>query len=241
MTMNNTQPVPDFPVWKQSHPDGVFSDWLKASVAKDWHRVTHHPFTDAWGKAAVPKRNLENYLIQDHRFIDRFVALLAAAVSRAPTLKDRIPGCQFLALVTGAENTYFERSFVALGVSEAAREDQPDWPVTADFKKLMADATNSNRYADMLAVLAVAEGTYLGWADRVNRGLETRPTDFWYSEWLDLHVGAYFESVVAYLNDQLDQVGPTLSNDDRQSCLSCFKRATELEVQFFDTAWDQDA
>jgi thiaminase/transcriptional activator TenA len=231
----------DFPEWKHAHPDGVFSDWLKASVADDWHRVTHHPFTDAWGQSAVPKRNLENYLIQDHRFLDRFVALLAAAVSRAPTLKDRIPGCQFLALVTGEENTYFERSFVALGVTKAERANQPDWPATASFKQLMAEAANGNSYAEMLAVLAVAEGTYLGWADRVNRAVAVRPKDFWYYEWLDLHIGDYFESVVAYLNGQLDLVGPTLSDSERQSCLSFFRRATELEIQFFDAAWDLPA
>lgn len=237
MTTDIQNPVPDFSEWKQSNPDRGFSDWLKACVAADWHRVTHHPFTDAWGQAALPRRNLENYLIQDHRFIDRFVALLAAAVSRAPSLKDRIPGCQFLALLTGAENTYFERSFAALEVSETKRSNQPDWPATSKFKQLMKDASEGNSYADMLAVLAVAEGTYLGWADRVDRGLAKRPDDFWYWEWIELHVGDYFENVVAYLNGQLDQVGPNLSDRERESCLSYFKRATELEVMFFDTAW----
>ena len=242
-TLAATQPAPkiesadDFPVWQENHPSGTFSDWLKASVCDDWKRVTHHPFTDAWGDGALPDANLKNYLIQDHRFIDRFVALLAAAVSRAPTLKDRIPGCQFLALVTGAENTYFERSFDALGVSDADRENQPDWPATKAFKQLMTDATNSNSYTNMLAVLAVAEGTYLGWADRVSTAIAKRPDDFWYSEWLDLHIGAYFESVIAYLNDQLDQCGPGLSADDRAQCLDHFRRATSLEVAFFDTAW----
>lgn len=234
---NTAKVVPDFPSWRQTNPNGVFSDWLKASCADQWRAATHHVFTDAWGDAALPKANLENYLIQDHRFIDRFVALLAATVSRAPSLKDRIPGCQFLALVTGEENTYFERSFAALGVSDDKRENMPDWPTTAAFKQLMKDATDSNSYANMLAVLTVAEGTYLGWADRVNKAIAKRPDDFWYSEWIDLHTGVYFESVVAYLNTQLDQVGPSLSDEERAECLSCFKRATDLECQFFDTAW----
>ena len=47
-------------------------------------------------------------------------------VAAAPTLADRIPGCQFLALITGRENTYFERSFAALGVDEATRDSTPD-------------------------------------------------------------------------------------------------------------------
>lgn len=229
--------VPDFPSWRQSNPNGTFSDWLKASCADSWHAVTHHVFADAWGDSALPKANLENYLIQDHRFLDRFVALLAAAVSRAPRLQDRIPGCQFLALVTGEENTYFERSFAALGVSDDARANRPDWLATAGFKQIMKDATDSNSYANMLAVLAVAEGTYLGWADRVNNTIAKRPDDFWYAEWLDLHTGTYFESVVAYLNTQLDHIGPSLSDEERAECLSYFKRATDLECQFFDTAW----
>lgn len=223
--------------WQQENPRGTFSGWLKACVDDDWQKVTHHPFTNAWGQSAVPLRKLQNYLIQDHRFIDRFVALLAGAVSRAPTLSDRIPGCQFLALVTGAENTYFERSFAALGIDTQERIQQPDWPVTAAFKELMWTAMESNDYANMLAVLAVAEGTYLGWADRINKQIEMRPADFWYAEWIDLHVGDYFESVVTYFYTQLDRVGPTLDDDSRATCLGYFRKATALEVRFFDTAW----
>jgi len=229
--------VADWPIWHDQNPGGTFSQWLKACVADDWHKVTHHPFTDAWGKAAVPDRNLKNYLIQDHRFIDRFVALLAGAVSRAPTLAGRIPACQFLALLTGPENTYFERSLDALGVTEQERHEMPDWDVTSDFKDLMRTAMESNDYASMLAVLAVAEGTYLGWADRVHNEIESHPKEFWYAEWLDLHIGDYFESVVAFLNDQLDKTGPTLDDAARANCLSCFRKATELEVRFFDAAW----
>tara|TARA_R110000868_G_scaffold16933_4_gene75137 strand:+ start:24852 stop:25559 length:708 start_codon:yes stop_codon:yes gene_type:complete len=229
--------VTAWPEWQTANPSGTFSDWLKGSVADDWHKVTHHAFTDAWGKGAVSDRNLKNYLIQDHRFIDRFVALLAGAVSRAPALSDRIPACQFLALLTGPENTYFERSLDALSVSTQERTEQPDWPVTAAFKELMRVAMESNEYANMLAVLAVAEGTYLGWASRVSDMIDTGPDDFWYAEWLDLHTGPYFESVVAFLNHQLDQIGPQLSDDARTMCQSYFRKATTLEVQFFDAAW----
>lgn len=44
---------------------------------------------------------LKKYLVQDHRFLDAFVVLLAAIVSNASSLEDRIPGCQFLAMITG--------------------------------------------------------------------------------------------------------------------------------------------
>jgi thiaminase/transcriptional activator TenA len=42
------------------------------------------------------------------------VVLLVSIIAKAQCLEDRIPGCQFLAMITGTENTYFERSFKAL-------------------------------------------------------------------------------------------------------------------------------
>ena len=98
------------------------------------------------GAGTIADDVLARYLVQDHRFLDSFVVLLASMVAAAPTLADRIPGCQFLALITGRENTYFERSFEALGVDEA----------TTAFNALMREAATAS-YPEMLAVLVVAE------------------------------------------------------------------------------------
>jgi thiaminase/transcriptional activator TenA len=211
-----------------------FTDELRESVAKSWDAVVHHPFTDALAAGTLDPAKMRRYLIQDHRFIDRFVVLLASAVAHAPSLADRIPGCQFLALVTGPENTYFERSFVALGVREDERRDTPDASATADFKALMREAALSGSYARMLAVLVVAEWSYLAWADRVKH---RRPSQFWHAEWIDLHTGPYFESVVGWLRSQLDAVGPALVDKERSQVRADFARAVALEKAFFDHAW----
>lgn len=52
---------------------------------------------------------MRRYLIQDHRFLDALVVLLASMVASLRSLEDRIPACQFLGSLTGPENTYFER------------------------------------------------------------------------------------------------------------------------------------
>jgi thiaminase/transcriptional activator TenA len=211
-----------------------FTDELKMSVGETWNAVVRHPFTDALVDETLPPDKLARYLIQDHRFIDSFVVLLASAVANAPTLADRIPGCQFLALVTGPENTYFERSFEALGVGEAMRAEMPDAEATVAFKALMLEVAASGRYARMLAVLTVAEWSYLSWADRVK---DRNPVAFWHAEWIELHSGTYFESVVAWLRDQLDRAGPALSAMERDVVFRDFARAVELEKAFFDHAW----
>ena len=81
---------------------------------------------------------LKTYLIQDHRFLNAFVILLSSMIANARTLEDRIPACQFLAIITGKENTYFERSFVELGCSDAEERNKvPDAPCTVGFINLM--------------------------------------------------------------------------------------------------------
>ena len=82
---------------------------------------------------------LKKYLIQDHRFLDAFVILLASMVAHARTLEDRIPGCQFLAIITGKENTYFERSFERLQCTAEEREAVSDAPCATGFINLMKE------------------------------------------------------------------------------------------------------
>ena len=99
-----------------------FTDELRSLAGAKWEAVINHRFTDALAAGTIDRDVLARYLVQDHRFLDSFVVLLSSIVAVAPSLAARIPGCQFLALITGRENTYFERSFAALGVDDAARE-----------------------------------------------------------------------------------------------------------------------
>ena len=74
--------------------------------------------------------------------------------------------CQFLALITGRENTYFERSLEALGVTQEQRlcEHTPNGAATAAFQSLMRHAAGSKSFPQMLAVLIVVSALSLSLA-----------------------------------------------------------------------------
>ena len=204
---------------------------LQSRCADDWHAATHHAFTDALANGTIERDIMAGYLQQDYLFVEEFVRLLASAVAHAPTLADGVPGAQFLGLICGPENTYFLRSLEALGVPEA----ETAAPETAAFQALMAEARTSGSYAQMLAVLSVAEGVYLDWATPFADRAEALP--FWLGEWITLHCGAGFEGVVAYLRGQLDKAWPTLDAAEQAKVESLFTRAVALERAFFDAAW----
>ncbi|KAL3916208.1 MAG: hypothetical protein SGARI_008006, partial [Bacillariaceae sp.] len=132
-----------------------FTDQLRAKAGDQWERVIHHRFAKELAAGTIDKTVLKRYLIQDHRFLDSFSVLLASILAHLPTLQDRIPGAQFLAVITGPENTYFERSFEAMGISAEERQDTPDASVTTKFCTLMRTVAMEGTLAEMLAVIVV--------------------------------------------------------------------------------------
>lgn len=212
------------------------AEQLRASCQQDWDAATGHAFCRELASGELPLVKMKWYLAQDYQFIGSFVRLLASAIATAPTLADSVPAAQFLALVTGPENTYFQRSFVALDMSDAEVAVAPA-DETAAFITLMDSARASGRYEQMLAVLVAAEWTYLSWAERYTDYDSQLP--FWFAEWIDLHSGPGFSGVVEYLRGQLDSVWPSLNSEQQQLAAERFSRAMRLERAFFDTAYSQ--
>jgi thiaminase/transcriptional activator TenA len=209
------------------------TDHLKNSVLIDWDAATDHPFCKALAEGTLPLDKMRWYLVQDYKFIEEFVRLLATAIAHTPTLADGVPMAQFLGLVTSTENTYFLRSFEALDVSQ---DDQkvPTAPAARAFLDLMQSARASGRYEQMLAVLTVAEWSYLTWANRYKNYSADLP--FWFAEWIDLHTGEGFESVVNHLRNQLDTVWIDLTDQHKTQATKMFRDAVVCERAFFDAA-----
>ena len=215
-----------------------FTEELRDAAGAQWTRVVNHQFTNELAAGTIDREVLKKYLVQDHRFLDSFVMLLGGIVTHARSLEDRIPACQFLALVTSTENTYFERCFEQLGCSSQERAKIPDKDCTIGFCKLMREVALEGTLGEMLSVIVVAEWSYLSWGNRVRD--QTVREDFMCYEWVDLHTGPDFEKVVEYLRGLLDKEGQLMSETERAKCKARFLQAIQLEEDFFNMPYHQD-
>jgi thiaminase/transcriptional activator TenA len=94
-------------------------------------------------------------------------------------------------------------------------------------------------YSEMLAVVVVCEWSYLSWGQNVLKdGIVVRNNNFECYEWVDLHSGDYFESVICYLRDLLDKEGTRLSLEEKQACKTKFLETVQLEDDFFENAYN---
>lgn len=205
---------------------------LKAEFAELWRASIEHRFVDELLSGTVSDEVMGRYLIQDHRFIDAFVTLVGGAVASADLFESRLRLGRFLGMVCSDENDYFLRSFAALGIGEE-RHDIPDASPTAGFKALMKEAAATRSYAAIMAVLNVAEGLYLDWAQRL--GDRPMPENFIHAEWITLHDNDFFVDFVSFLKGELDRVGP----QEEAVARDFFQRAVELELAFFNFAYEK--
>ena len=211
-----------------------FTQWLRARSEPDWTAVINHPFTDALFAGTMPDDRMRSYLVQDYQFVDDFLALLGSALAKADRYASRLAIAGSITALTSDENTYFQRAFDALGVPEADRVDPALDSTTIAFRDLMTEAKASDTYQETLAVLTVAEWTYLEWASRAPAEL---PPNFVHAEWITLHNNDEFRSWVQWLLAEFDRVGADLSGAERERCLKLFRHATELELSFFNAHW----
>jgi thiaminase/transcriptional activator TenA len=212
----------------------AFSTRLRQASAAEWDAAITHRFVRELSAGTVPPAVMRHYLVQDYQFIDRFVALLGAAIATADSYASRLRLSQFLAMIVSDENTYFVRAFDALGVPPAERTTPNLDPTVRAFQALMAEAAETRLYAGALSVLVVAEWLYLSWAERHQAPL---PPDFVHAEWITLHDNPFFRDFVAWLRGELDRAGAALDAAGQARCESLFQRAVALERGFFDSLY----
>lgn len=212
------------------------STQLKQDNLENWTKATNHAFTTELSKNSLCLDKMRLYLVQDYTFIDNFVRLASCAIYSAPSLSDRLPLAHFLGIIAGPENTYFQESFDILKVPKEKIENPILLKPSSDFQALMLKAAKSGEYANMIAVLCVAEWVYLSWAQPFVKDVDSLP--FYFKEWIILHSGEYFESVVEHLRTQLDTAFNTADAKKQESIKEYFSQAVLLEKQFFDACYE---
>lgn len=213
-----------------------FTDWLRERAEPDWTGAVEHRFTHELAADALDDAVFRRYLVQDYVFVDHLTRLVGHAAGEAPTVEARVELAEFLTIVGTDEDDYFARSFDALDVPKADRHDPERTQVTKAFTDLVGRARGGG-YAEALGVLVPVEWVYREWATRAAG--DERPGRFYLDEWIDLHANEEFDTFVDWLRGQLDAVGPNLAPRRQRRVDELFHRAAELEVAFFDSAYEE--
>jgi len=214
-----------------------FTDWLRAQSGEAWDDATTHQFVRELHEDSIDDVVFRRYLLQDYAFVETLVGLFGHAVGDAPTMAAKSRLVDFLGTLTDDEDDYFQRSFEALDVPPSRYEDPTLTDATAAFRDLILRAAGEGGYAETLAVLVPAEWVYLAWAPG-GSAAEDPPARFYLEEWIQLHAVPEFDSFVGWLREELDREGAAAGERRKARLADLFTRTVDLEVAFFDTAYE---
>lgn len=222
-----------FADYRQQNPQLPLSEQLRGYAETDWNRAVNHPFTEALGDDRLDDSIYARYLVQDYAFIDTLVSLVARTIANAPAMPPKTVLAGFLAALTSDENTYFLRSFEALGLGEADYLNPQLHPVSQAIIDTMQSSEAS--YEEAIICLCVAEWSYLTWSQA--QAEKPRGSRFYLQEWIDIHVLPEFEQFVAWLRAQVDSFADRDSATLEQLAQR-FRQMCVLEHQFFSASLD---
>jgi thiaminase (transcriptional activator TenA) len=212
----------------------TFSSQLRELTGPTWDAAVGHRFVDEIWRGELDGDVLTTYFVQDHQFVDAFLALMGAAVATADRADARVVHARQLGIIAGPENDFFARALDTLDVPLADRTHPELREPTSAFIALMDDARTSADYVSCLAVLLVAEWLYLDWATRPDATPPDEPLQY---EWIGLHSGPAFTGWVEFLRAEFDRVSEGLDPAHRERVQELFVRAVDHELAFFDAAY----
>lgn len=221
-----------FAAYRLNNQSQTLSEQLAGYAGEDWQQAINHSFTEQLGDDTLADDVYARYLVQDYAFIETLANMIARAIADAPVMPQKTALAGFLAALTSDENTYFLRSFEALGVAEGEYLHPPLTDTAKGIIKELNDASVAG-YPHAITVMCCAEWCYLSWAKQQAR--KTTPKRFYLSEWIDLHVLPEFETFVNWLCSEVDKLS-TLNDEDLETLAGRFVRVSRLEHEFFTEA-----
>src|ERR1700743_3843199 len=137
------------------------SESLRATCEASWSATVEHCFMRALRAGSLPRETFSRFLIQDYRFVERLLVLLAQAILLADTLDARLRIARAVGGLAASEDVFFRDAFRMVGVDAAALETAPSTLANQAFAALMQQAGDCGSYAAVVAFLCQANWLYL--------------------------------------------------------------------------------
>lgn len=194
-----------------------------------------HRFVAECTDGSIDPTVYRTYLEQEFAFVETAAVSIGYAVVNAPSFDEVRQFARALHGLVTDQREYFADAFDELGVDQWT--DPDPLPETRHLSDAVYRGAATPGYAESLAPMAAAEWLYATWCRRA-ASAGTADSGSLVGEWVSLHDDPAFQDHAAWLRDELDRVGSTLSPGRQRDVASLFGRTVELEVAFHTAPYD---
>ncbi len=213
--------------------NGRLSDRIRAENQGVWDAMQAHRFVRDIESDRLPLDVFKAYLIYECDFVETAILIFGHMLVKAPGLDERRWLAGVLQSLAHDQIGYFERTFAALGVTEADRARVVPESVVA-FRDGMLAIARDGTYLHGVAIMLAAEWMYATWCTRAAENPSSNPE---LKRWVDLHAEPAFHAQADWLRAQIDAA--RLDEADRGRLSSLFGKALTLEIAFHDAPYER--
>ncbi|EEA20990.1 trifunctional hydroxymethylpyrimidine kinase/phosphomethylpyrimidine kinase/thiaminase [Talaromyces marneffei ATCC 18224] len=217
---------------------GQFVDYVlnRPDMKPIWHRFTHHPFVQGLGDGSLPLKNFKDYLVQDYLYLIHFARSNALASYKARTMKS-IAASARIVLHINTETALHIDYCASFGLTREEMEATPEKQACVAYSRYILDIGQSEDWLALQIALAPCLIGYGAIARRLYDDAENtvkgeENNRYW--KWIENYVAEDYATAVksgsALLEEHMHQVSPSRVEE----LVGIFKRATELEIGFWD-------
>ena len=212
---------------------------LRSAAGAAWPAYTRHDFVLQLARGDLPEAAFRRYLVQDYLFLIHFARAWGLAVYKSDNLAEMRRAHSLVAATLDVEIGLHIEYCRGWGLSEGAMAQEPEAIETIAYTRFVLDRGLAGDRLDLEVALApcivgYAEIAAERIADRVTRRDGNR-----YREWLEMYVGAEYQSLARDAAAALDEQFLRRGGEGRFPTLAAsFAAATRLEADFWQMGLD---
>jgi thiaminase/transcriptional activator TenA len=215
-----------------THPPFSRAAWDQN--ARTYEIIRTMPFNAELAAGTLSEARFKHYITQDAHYLIGFGRALTLAAAKAPN-PDRI--VQFAKSAEGAivvERALHGSFFTQYGITSKVFADTPLSPACHHYVSYLLATAHAEPYEVLLGALLPCFWIYA----EVGRDIHARaaPTNP-YRAWIDTYAGEDFHAAVRAVIGATDEAADGASPILRQRMQAAFRRATQLEWVFWDSAY----
>jgi thiaminase/transcriptional activator TenA len=217
-----------------SEPTQPFSQDAWQRNAQTYAIIRTMPFNADLAAGTLSEARFKHYITQDAHYLIGFGRALALAAAKAPN-PDRI--VQFAKSAEGAivvERALHGSFFTQYGISGKVFEETPLSPACHHYVSYLMATAYAQPYEVLLGALLPCFWIYA----EVGRDIHARaaPRNP-YQAWIDTYAGEDFHAAVQTMIATTDEAAAGVAPPLRKRMHAAFRRATQLEWMFWDSAY----
>jgi len=205
---------------------------------KIYEEILAMPFNQDLMNGTLAESRFKHYMIQDAHYLEGFARALSLASAKGLNADHVVhfAGAAQTAIIV--ERSLHAGFFTKFGISKEAFESADPTPVCEHYVSYLLRVAALEPFEVVLAALLPCFWIYREVGKHIHaRAVSPNP----YRAWIDTYAGEEFEKAVDAVITVVDDVAKQASPRSLAAMHRAFRRATQLEWMFWDSAYREEA